>query len=103
MRGCSRSPTPKKVSISKQISVVPGVTTTVRGKAALREDAERAVVTSLSAAERKQLLEGPLGRPLARIPHGWTDLEVVREPARWKIRYDKLVFHVDAATGKVTH
>lgn len=87
---------------STEVATVAAVTTPVTGKAALREAAERAVVGSLSVAERKQLLAGPLGGPMKRIPHGWTDLEVTREAARWVIRYDTLRFHVDVATGKVT-
>jgi hypothetical protein len=72
------------------------------GKAALREDAERAAVAALSAADRKQLLVGPLRGPMKRIPHGWTRLDVTLDKGRWTIKYDDLVFEVDAATGRVT-
>jgi hypothetical protein len=87
---------------SKAVATVAAVVLKRTGKAQLREDAERAVVSSLSAADRKKLLVGPMGAPLKRIPHGWTKLLVLREQDRWSITYDDLTFHVDAATGHVT-
>jgi hypothetical protein len=88
---------------SKEVATVPAVRATpVVAKAGTREAAERAVIGQLSATERKELLKGPLGGPMTRVPHGWTDLEVTREANRWMIRYDKLRFHVDVATGAVT-
>jgi len=87
---------------SKTVLTVAAVSIKPTGKASLREQAERAVVGSLSAADRKTLLVGPLGGSLKRIPHGWTKLDVIREPDRWSITYDDLAFHVDVATGSVT-
>lgn len=87
---------------STEVAVVPGVALATAGKASLREQAERAVVATLTAAERTQLLVGPLGGPLRRIPHGWTALDVIRGRDGWTITYDKLVFAVDARTGAVS-
>jgi hypothetical protein len=87
---------------SEDVATIAAVAGKTTGKAALRGDAERAVVASLSAAERKQLLVGPLGAPLARIPHGWTKLAVTRDEDRWSIAYDDMAFEVDVATGRVT-
>jgi hypothetical protein len=86
---------------STEVATVAAVVVKPKGVAALREAAERAVVAQLTPAERKQLLENEVGL-MKRIPHGWTDLGVVRETDRWVITYDKLVFRVDVATGAVT-
>lgn len=87
---------------SKDVATVAAAPVKTTDAAALREDAERAVVGSLSRVELDQLLVGPMGRPLKRVPHGWTKLDVVRADDRWTIRYDELTFRVDAITGRVT-
>lgn len=87
---------------SKDVATIAAVTFKTTGKAPLREDAERAIVASLSTADRNKLLVGPMGGALKRIPHGWTKLDVVRENDRWTIAYDDLTFHVDVATAAVT-
>jgi hypothetical protein len=87
---------------SKPVATIAGVTASTKHKAALREQAEAAVVATLGPAERKQLLAGPLGGAMKRIPHGWTKLDVTRTADRWSIHYDELTFEVDVATGKVT-
>lgn len=87
---------------SREVAVVAGSRGEAAGRAALREDAERAVVAALTPAERAKLLRGPIDTLLARIPHGWMHLEVARLADRWSIRYDDLAFEVDVATGKVT-
>lgn len=96
------SPTDEGVE-SSDIATLPAASGPApAGKAALREHAERLAVGALTAGERAQLLRGPLDRTLARIPHGWTELDVIRGPDHWTIAYDQLVFRVDAATGAVT-
>jgi hypothetical protein len=87
---------------SHEVAAIAGVRVEAAGKAPLREEAERAVVAALSAAERKKLLRGPMDQPMKRFPHGWTRLDVVRLADRWTIRYDDLAFEVDVATGDVT-
>ncbi len=88
---------------SKDVATIAGISVTSSGKAALREEAERAVVATLTVAERKKLLIGPLGGALRRIPHGWTKLAIQRDKDRWQIQYDDLRFEVDVTTGAVTH
>ena len=83
------------------LGTLPAGGATGGGKAANREDAEHAVVAVLTATEKAALAIGPLARPMQRLPHGWTRLDVVREQERWAIRYDALAFTVDVATGKV--
>jgi len=67
-----------------------------------REDAERAVVASLSAADRNKLATGPLDRAMRRVPHAWTKTTISRDATTWKIQYDGRAFTVDVHTGKVT-
>lgn len=78
-----------------------GTVAAVASKGLNREDAEHAVVGALTAAEKTKLATGPLDRPLARLPHGWTRLAVAREKDRWTVAYDDLAFTVDATTGAV--
>jgi hypothetical protein len=85
-----------------ELGAVPAGGATGPGKAANREDAERAVVAGLTAAEQERLAIGPLDRRMKRLPHGWTRLEVTRERGRWRVRYEDLAFEVDVATGTVT-
>ena len=87
---------------SKDVATIAAVAIAAAGKAALRENAERAVIDALTAAERKQLLVGPYGRRFTRIPHGWTKLAIERTQDRWTITYDELTFEVDVATAAVT-
>ena len=88
---------------STEVGVVPAMTTgATTDKAALREQAEAAVVGALTAAERTKLLVGPLDRPMSRVPHGWTKLEIARATDHWTIAYDDVAFRVDVATGVVT-
>jgi hypothetical protein len=87
---------------SKDLGTIAAGVTKTTGKAALRENAERAVAATLSATDRKQLLVAPRDGPMKRIPHGWTQLDVTLDKGRWTIKYDDLTFEVNAATGKVT-
>jgi hypothetical protein len=87
---------------SKDLGTIAANVVKTTAKAALREDAESAVAAALSATDRKKLLVGPLGGSMRRVPHGWTELGVTLDKGRWTIKYDDLVFEVDAATGRVT-
>ena len=79
-----------------------GTVAAVAVKGINREDAEHAVTGALSAAEKTRLANGPLDRPLKRLPHGWTKVAVTREADRWLVQYDDLAFAVDATTGAVS-
>ena len=86
-----------------EVATVPAIQKPATKLRALdREEAEQAVIRRLTPAQRAKLAIGPIGRTLARVPHGWTRLVVERSDTSWRVRYDDLAFDVDVATGTAT-
>jgi hypothetical protein len=88
---------------SKVLTIVPAPESAAsNGKAPNREDAERAAVAALTAAERERLAMGPRGGKMQRVPHSWTNTVISRDEKVWHVSYDDVSLDVDVATGNVT-
>jgi hypothetical protein len=85
---------------SRELAAIPAATRPSGTQVLLREDAEARVRAALTPGELAELGKPPVGaKPMPRFPHLWTPLAVERVADRWRVRYDRLRFEVEVATG----